>query len=196
MIRSAYAAASNVSRSLTQGWDRRGIAAAGLYLALYVLLYWLSYVRPLLTLEITPWNPQAGLTLAFLLLYGSRWLPVTVIAELVAEALVHDTPVPRPLIFIGSLWIGLAYGVLAAILRRQQLAMPVRTALDAAHMAAISVAGTLVVAAVYVCLFIAAGILQPNDALPGIARYWVGMSCRARSGATFGRSLPNSLQLP
>lgn len=174
MIRTAFVAASNVSRSLTHGWDRRGAVVAGLYLVLYVLLYWLSYARPLLTLGITPWNPQAGLTLAFLLFYGSRWLPVTVMAELVAEILVHDTPVPRPLMFVGSLWIGLAYGVLAAILRRQQFAMPIRTAIDAARMAAISVAGTLVVAVGYVGLFVAAGVLPPDEALPGIARYWVG----------------------
>lgn len=174
MIRTTFVAVSNVSRSLAHGWDRRGVAVAGLYLALYVLLDWLSYVRPLLTLGITPWNPQAGLTLAFLLFYGSRWLPVAVIAGLVAAVLVHDTPVPRPLMFGGSLWIGLAYGALAAILRRQQLAAPIRTAIDAARMAGISVAGTLFVAAVYVGLFVAAGVLPPDDALPGIARYWVG----------------------
>ena len=48
------------------------------YLAAYVALDAFSFVQPLLKLGITPWNPDAGLTLAFLLLRGWRqvFLPI------------------------------------------------------------------------------------------------------------------------
>ncbi len=56
--------------------SRRAVATALLiavvYIALYLLLGWLSYARPVLKPAITPWNPQAGLTLALLLVFGPR----------------------------------------------------------------------------------------------------------------------------
>ena len=64
------------------------------YLVCYVALDALSYVQPLLKLGITPWNPDAGLTLAFLLFRGWRQAPWTAAAALAAELLVRDAAVP------------------------------------------------------------------------------------------------------
>src|SRR6202042_3407152 len=70
---------------------RNGSFGMGYVLA-YVALDAFSYVQPLLKLGITPWNPDAGLTLAFLLLRGWRQAPWTAVAALSAELLVRDAP--------------------------------------------------------------------------------------------------------
>lgn len=173
MIRTAIVATSNASRRLLRAWDWRAAAPAVLYVAMYVLLDRLSYVRPNLKLEITPWNPQAGLTLAFLLFYGPRSFPVTAAAALLSDLLVRATPVPLSLTLAASLWIALVYGTLAAALRRWRLAGPIETTMGAAQLTALLVTGTLMGAAGYISLFVWAGELLPSDAIRGTTRYWV-----------------------
>jgi two-component system, LuxR family, sensor kinase FixL len=153
--------------------NRRVLALAVLYVAAYVFLEWVSNVRPQLTPGITPWNPQAGLTLAFLLLVGPRWWPLSAAAACFAVLTVREVPVPVPAILASSLWIGVAYGILAAVLRRWDLSGPIRTIAAAARMATTAILGALLVAVGYVGLFVAFGELDRGDALAGIARYWV-----------------------
>ena len=66
---------------------RNGLFGVGYVLA-YVVLDALCYVQPLLKLGITPWNPDAGLTVAFLLLRGWRQTPWAALAALLAEILI------------------------------------------------------------------------------------------------------------
>lgn len=67
--------------------------AVGLsYLAGYILLDWVSYIRPLADIGITPWNPQTGLSFALLLLYGLRYLPWLFIAQFAADIVVRSLP--------------------------------------------------------------------------------------------------------
>jgi two-component system sensor kinase FixL len=153
---------------------RRGPAVllpVAAYILLYIALAWLSYARPALKPEITPWNPQTGLTLAFLLLYGPRLWPATVVAAFVSQLLVSSSDVSLPLGITACLWIGLSYGVLAAVFRRLDLAGPLLTARAAGRMAVATVLGASVVAIGYVGLFVAAGDVPTADAMRGIARY-------------------------
>lgn len=151
---------------------RLGIAAA--YVLLYVLLDWLSYIQPMLKLGITPWSPQAGLTLAFLLMLGPRWCGATALAALLAEVLMRGTPAALPVLLLASLGIAAGYALLACWLRRWELDQPIRSPSAAARLAAAAVLVTSVVAAGYVGLFLAAGNLPREAAAGGIARYWVG----------------------
>lgn len=174
MNRSASAASANASRTLMPRWDRRAVAVASVYVVLYVLLDGLSYVQPVLKLGITPWNPQAGLTLAFLLFYGPRWLMVTALASLLSEVLVRGIGATSPAVLSSSVWIAVGYATLAAVLRRHDLAAPIRTSTAAAWLAGVSLVVTFLIAAGYVGLFVGAGELTHGDALGSIARYWVG----------------------
>src|SRR5277367_7153844 len=83
------------------------------YVVSYVALDAVSYVQPLLKLGITPWNPDAGLTLAFLLLRGWRQAPWTAAAALLAEHLVRGAPAPPFTLICASVVIAVGYGTLA-----------------------------------------------------------------------------------
>ena len=51
------------------------LAIAAAFAALYVLLDWVSYVYPATPAGLTPWNPQSGLAVAYLLYAGLRGWP-------------------------------------------------------------------------------------------------------------------------
>jgi signal transduction histidine kinase len=174
MIRSALVATSNASRSLMRPWDRELALVAITYLALYVALQWLSNVRPLLALDINPWNPQAGLALAFLVLYGARAIPVTAAAVLIADYAVRGMPSNLAIHAAASIWVAIGYGGLAAFLRERQLGAQIHTVREAARLAGAAVGGTLIVAIGYVCIFLASGQLPLADTITGITRYWIG----------------------
>ena len=152
----------------------RGTAVGVAYLAAYVLLDWLSYVQPVLKLGITPWNPQAGLSLAFLIAFGPRQFPWVMAAALLAEILVRDTPAPWPLLVLSSAVIASGYGLAAAALRARGLREPVVSPASANWLIVISAVATLCVAVAYVLAFASAGVLPGSAALESIARYWVG----------------------
>src|SRR5580692_6664363 len=83
------------------------------YVGAYVALDALSFVQPLLKLGITPWNPDAGLTLAFLLFRGWRQAPWSFVAALLAELLVRDSPAPILALIFSSVIIACGYAALA-----------------------------------------------------------------------------------
>ena len=197
MNRIAAVAASTVSKSVQAVW-MRGITVATIYVVLYVILDWASYVRPQLSPGITPWNPEAGLTLALLLIYGWRWAPAVVAAALIAESLHRGSATSPMMILAVSLWIALTYVVLATILRRWGLSTPIRTAIDAARVAGAAVVGTLLVALGYVGLFVVAGDVPSAEAVGGIARYWIADLNGVLTLTPlliYATELPNRLQL-
>jgi signal transduction histidine kinase len=87
------------------------------YLALYVLLDWGSYFFAYSVAGMTPWNPQAGLSLALLLRYGLGFWPFVALGTVVAEIVVRGQdawPVLATLAAIAAL----AYAAAAALLTR------------------------------------------------------------------------------
>lgn len=154
--------------------ERRGrdvVLPVAAYVLLYVALAWLSYARPLLRPEITPWNPQTGLTVAFLLLYGPRFWPVAVVAAFLSGLLVPAKDVAVPLMLVTCVLSGSVYGALAAVLRRFDLAGSLPSASASGRMAVATVIASCIVAVGYVGIFVAAGEVSTGDAWGGIARH-------------------------
>ena len=144
------------------------------YLGSYVALDALSYVQPMLKLGITPWNPDAGLTLAFLLMRGWRQAPWTVAAAFAAEILVHGAPAPVFTLLCASGVVAAGYGTLAYVLTKgtfDPLLASRRTAVEFGCAAALT---ALAVSGGYAAAFVAAGVLSINSAADAVVRNWVG----------------------
>jgi two-component system sensor kinase FixL len=144
------------------------------YLVGYVALDALSYVQPLLKLGITPWNPDAGLTLAFLLLRGWRQVPWTVAAALSAELLVRDAPASFGALLCASVIIGSGYGALAFTLSRRGLDHLLASRGAALELSVGAAITALAVACGYAATFVVAGALPAHSAGEAIARNWIG----------------------
>ncbi|WP_431478426.1 ATP-binding protein [Massilia eburnea] len=93
------------------------LPAAGFFTA-YLLFDWITYVEPLLGLNITPWNPDTALGLVFWLVYGRR-AALTWFAALVAgDVLVRGVPGGLAGTLLTAAWLTCGYGLLGEILRR------------------------------------------------------------------------------
>ena len=79
------------------------------YLLGYVALDWISFISPIGTFGITPWNPPPGLSLAFLLRYGTRQGGWLFVAALAADVLVRGAPAPLPVLVAASLLLAAGY---------------------------------------------------------------------------------------
>jgi two-component system, LuxR family, sensor kinase FixL len=154
---------------------RNGLFGVGYVLA-YVVLDALCYVQPLLKLGITPWNPDAGLTVAFLLLRGWRQTPWAAVAALLAEILilVRGAPAPWLGLICASMIIAAGYGGLAFALARRRLDHLLTSRRAALEFSAGAALTALAVAAGYAATYVAAGVLPASSALDAIARNWVG----------------------
>jgi two-component system sensor kinase FixL len=103
MNRTVSVAVTRVARAVSGDANPSVLAIAAGFLCLYVCVHWLSYVRPALTLGITPWHPQAGLTLALLMLFGRRWFALAAIATFVAGLAPRLEAVGLPAMAVASL---------------------------------------------------------------------------------------------
>lgn len=149
------------------------------YLLAFLLLDWLSYIRPLQGLNITPWNPQPALAIALLLARPALWWLV-LLGVLVADVLVrHGTGDPFVAIALAAVQTA-SYLAIAAMLRAAAppSTLQLRSLRDAAGVLAIIVGGALLAATTYVGTLVAAGLFPlapPYDAVAAaLARYWIG----------------------
>lgn len=93
------------------------LPAAG-FLAVYLLFDWISYVEPLLGLNITPWNPDTALGLVFWLVYGRRAAIPWFIALVSGDLLVRGMPGGLQGTILTAGWLTCGYALLGETLRR------------------------------------------------------------------------------
>jgi PAS domain S-box-containing protein len=153
-----------VSQSPSASLPRTGALISG-YLIAYVLLDWLSYLR-----GITPWNPQAGLTLALLLSGGPRRAIWTAVAAAAAEVIVRGPPVAwLPLVEIAVVIAG-GYALAALLLRARGIHGPIESPEHVVSLACVIAPITLAMSILYVL----ASTNSSEHSMGSVVRYWVG----------------------
>lgn len=145
------------------------------FIAAYVLLDWVSFIHEYAPLGITPWNPQPGLGLALLLVFGLEHVPALFAAAVLADILVRQLPAPLPPTVLSAFAIGLFYGLAAALLKNVlRIDLTLARLRDVLWLLAVSLAAALAVAVSYVGIFTLSGQLSAADFIPAAARFWVG----------------------
>jgi signal transduction histidine kinase len=145
------------------------------YVAIYVLLDWVSYIHPVFPLAITLWNPPPALSLVLLLRWGSSGWPALVVAALLAEWLVRGLPAPLPHTLASSLLLAGGYWALARLLtgplRFNQSFLSQR---DLLAFLGTVVSGTLLIGLVFVGIYAHAGLVHGDRFLASVVRFWIG----------------------
>lgn len=151
------------------------LISAGFLLA-YVVLDWISFVHPFGPFGITPWNPQPGLGLVLILLFGQRHMPLLFIAPLLADAAVRGLPASLPVSALGAFVVGAGHALAAKALLKPGLRFDVSLSSmrDLFLLLLVAVVTAAVVAAGYVSVYAAAGLLPWTDWGTAAMRYWVG----------------------
>jgi len=153
--------------------SRLQIAAA--FAALYVLLDWVSYVYPASPAGLTPWNPQSGLAVAYLLYAGLRGWPAIALAALAAEWLVRGMPLgPWASATLAAILAAGLAGIAAAMPPELRRAGAIGSLGGLTRFVAISTAGTLGVSLAYVGVHLWAGAVSGAYYAQGVVHFWVG----------------------
>ena len=155
----------------------RSHLAIGLsFLALYVLLDWVSYVNPFGAFGITPWNPQTGLSFALILLFGYRfvlWPPVALFAS---DILVRDLALPWGAELLVVFIVGSVYGAAALFLRSSRVGFDPTLSSRPSLLLLMGVATPAIalVAAGHALVLWLYGIIQPDSLREVALRAFVG----------------------
>lgn len=144
------------------------------YLLFYLLLDWISYIRPLHGFNITPWNPQPALAIALLLWSPARlWL--VWVGLLAAEIVVRGVPGDWWAVLVASLALGWLYAAIARALAYYLGPAPALTApRDLAWFTAVTGLGALLCGVAYVAAYAAPSLGSFPAVLGAIVRYWIG----------------------
>jgi signal transduction histidine kinase len=161
-----------LARSLSKSYWQIGL----FYLTSYVILDWISFVHPISSFGITPWNPPPGLSFALVILFGPRFLPWLFVAPLFADALVRQFPLPLWPELAASVVIGGGYAAGAGILVSRRIGFDPSFAHKRDLLLLIATAGVAaaIVAVAYAALVVGIGLLEPAQYGAAALRYWVG----------------------
>jgi signal transduction histidine kinase len=151
-----------------------GPARAAAYVALYVVLAWVSFVHPMRGLGITPWNPQAALAVGLLLWRPRSWWLVC-FAVVSGEAFVRAEGVPWSALLVSSSMLTGGYAATAAALSRwARVKSAIITRREVVLFLLIVGAGVLLVAVLRVAGLAAFGEVPPDRLLAAIHRGAIG----------------------
>lgn len=145
------------------------------FLAAYLPIDWLTFIHPRPSLNITPWNPPAGLYMALLLWTGVRGVPMVYAALLLADLVVRGHPASITSLLLTNLVIVAGYGAAAYVLRRRAAIHPALNRVrDVGWFVGVTFLSAAVVAPAFVGVFILDGALAAAE-LPALAfQYWLG----------------------
>ncbi len=144
---------------------------------LYPLLDWVSYIYPMAQFNVTPWNPQPSLAIAFLMIHGQRWLPAVMVIVTGTDYLIRDGSTLFDGRFIPSLVLSLCFGAIAALLtQRYRISPRLDSTRDVLRLMLIVILGTLITGVVYVAALFVGGSGTTELFSQALIRFWIGDS--------------------
>lgn len=147
----------------------------GAFLAVYLPFDWVTFILARPSINITPWNPPAGLYLALLLLIGPRAVPAVAVALIAGDLLVRGFPASVTALVLSNAVILAGYTLTAEVLRRTGvLDLALTRVRDVAVLLGATFASAAVVAVGFVGAFVIDGTIAPRDLPLQAFLYWLG----------------------
>lgn len=146
-----------------------------LFVAVFLLFDWVSYVQALYGLNITPWNPDPALGLAYWMRYGRRAAFPWFVANMLAEILVRDLLAGWLITLVSSAVVTLGYGLIGEVLRhrfRDESTFDNRSTLFA--WLSIVVIGSILNSLVYISVLYFAGMIPQGQWDVALLRFGIG----------------------
>lgn len=134
----------------------------------------LEQALPVLRLEVTPWSPQAGLTLAYLCWVGWRHVPVAVAALFLASAVPAGPTVDWAAHLGSALWTATIYAALVRAMGVHGIRGTLLSLGATLRMVLAAAAAALVVAAGHALLWNLLADPARELSFTGVARIWIG----------------------
>lgn len=144
------------------------------FVVVYVLLDWASYLHPMYGLNITPWNPSLALGLVIWFRAGRMVAIPWFAAILIGEVVVRGLPATLALTLALSGVLTVGYGIMAEVLRRHADGDILHDRRRLLSWLIIVVAGTLVTSTIYISLLYFTDLIPVGDWSVALVRFWVG----------------------
>jgi signal transduction histidine kinase len=152
----------------------RYLRDAAVFAPCYVALDWASYFDALGPFNITPWNPQAALAIAWMMLGGMLHWPVVLATILAAEVLVRGAPGGTFIAVLTSVALAGGYAWMAWLLRALLRGAGLRSLRELNILVAVAAGGTALVGACFIGVLRGAGLLDATPAPDAWLRFWIG----------------------
>ncbi|WP_247879517.1 ATP-binding protein [Azospirillum sp. TSA6c] len=148
------------------------------YLAVHLFLDWISFIHAVSSINITPWNPPAGLMMGVSVLFGVRAVPLVWLALTAADFVVRDLPItllPMTLWapFLANGVVALGYGIAGWLLRRA-IDPGLSRLRDIVLLLGGSAAAVLGIGLCFIAIHTATGLFAWTDFPEVLLRYWTG----------------------
>ncbi|HWN50661.1 MAG TPA: hypothetical protein VNO18_12720, partial [Xanthobacteraceae bacterium] len=145
------------------------------YLAAYVLLDWIGFIEPDTPYANYSWNPNTGASIAVAVMFGRRMIPFMFIAPLLSDLVVRQFPFPLPFELASAALIGGVYGAAALFLLhpKQRFDRTLQSMSSLFLLTVTTVVSAAPVAAGYVGIVVASGLLPTADFAAAALSYWV-----------------------
>jgi two-component system, LuxR family, sensor kinase FixL len=146
------------------------------YVAAYVALDWVSFIEPYEHFDITPWNPNTGLSFILILVFGRRMMPFLFIGPLVADLVNRELVGPWIVELISAGLIAGGYSAALIFLTRPNTRFdPALSSMrDLVLLILVVAASAAFVASGYVGVRVVADLLPAKDFATATLRYWIG----------------------
>lgn len=145
------------------------------FLAAYVALDYVSYVKPYRGLGVTPWNPPPGLSLALVFLRGAFYAPFVLAAPALADFFVRGTPRGLLQPVLAALATGAPYLVAGLVLQRLSFFDPrLRSVRDTITLIAVGAASVAISAMLFVSGLLAVHAIEREEMLTVAWRTAIG----------------------
>ena len=147
-----------------------------IYVAAYVALDWVSFIEPYEHFDITPWNPNTGLSFILILVFGRRMMPFLFISPLVADLVNRELVGPWIVELISAGLIAGGYSAALIFLTRPNTRFdPALSSMrDLVLLILVVAASAAFVASGYVGVRVVADLLPAKDFATATLRYWIG----------------------
>jgi signal transduction histidine kinase len=153
----------------------RYLRDAAVFAPCYVALDWASYLDPVGPFNITPWNPQPALALAWMTIGGLAHAPAVFLTIVAADVLVRGAPGGPFITVLSSAVLAAGYGTLAWLLRELlRGGVGLRTARELTSFVAVAVGGTAILGAAFVGVLRGAALIPEAAAPAAWLRFWIG----------------------
>ena len=153
----------------------RYVAHAALFVPFYLVLDWASYIEPLGSFNITPWNPGPALAIVWMMQAGLAKAPVVLAATYIADGVVRDLPGNYAITLLSALTLTAGYTLIAAILRSLfPLQRAPGTIRGLTLLVGIVAAGAAINGAAFLSVLGIGGMLSHDVLAAGWVRFWIG----------------------
>ncbi len=153
----------------------RYLRDAAVFAPCYVALDWASYIDPVGPFNITPWNPQPALALAWMTIAGLAHLPVVFATIVGADFFVRGAPGGTFITLLSSAVLAAGYATLAWLLRSLlRSGVGLRSARDLTHFVVVTLGGTALIGAAFIGVLRGAALIPEAEVPAAWLRFWVG----------------------